>query len=177
MSMPAKAWTLEELHRLPDDGNKYELIRGELFVTPPPSVDHEEVLARLSAILTGYVERHGLGKVYHPRAVIRFEGSEAEPDLMVRVVPLGIHGNAWETLPPPLLVIEAMSPTTRRRDLVNKREYYHDAGAGEYWVLDSERHEILVIRREESGVVVRDSLVWRTVAAEPLVLDVRALFG
>ena len=68
MSMPAKAWTLEEVHRLPDDGNKYELIRGELFVTPPPSVDHEEVLARLSAILTAYVERHGLGRVYHPRA-------------------------------------------------------------------------------------------------------------
>ena len=62
MSLPAKAWTLEELHRLPDDGNKYEVIRGDLFVTPPPSADHEEMLARLSAILTGYVEKHGLGK-------------------------------------------------------------------------------------------------------------------
>jgi Uma2 family endonuclease len=177
MSMPTKAWTLEELHRLPDDGNKYELIRGELFVTPPPSVDHEEVLARLSAILTGYVETHGLGKVYRPRAVIRFEGSEAEPDLMVRVVPFGIHGNAWEELPPPLLVVEALSPTTRRRDLVNKREYYLDAGAGEYWVVDGERREIRVIRRQEPDVVVGDSLVWRSVAAEPLVLDVPALFG
>ena len=52
MSMPAKARTLEELQRLPDDGNKYKLIRGELFVTPPPSVDHEQVLAKLSARLT-----------------------------------------------------------------------------------------------------------------------------
>src|SRR3954462_12828217 len=82
MSMPAKAWTLEELHRLPDDGNRYELIRGELFVTPPPSVDHEEVLARLHTVLAVYVEKHGVGRVYRPRAVIRFEGSEAEPDLM-----------------------------------------------------------------------------------------------
>jgi Uma2 family endonuclease len=177
MSMPAKAWTLEELHRLPDDGNKYEVIRGELFVTPPPSVDHEEVLARLSAILTTYVERYGVGRVYRPRAVIRFEGSEAEPDLMVRPVTLGVHGNAWEKLPPPLLVVEALSPTTRRRDLVNKREYYLDAGAGEYWVLDIERREIRIIRREKADVVVRDSLVWRSVAAEPLVLDVAALFG
>lgn len=177
MSMPAKAWTLEELHRLPDDGNKYELIRGELFVTPPPSVDHEEVLARLSAILTAYVERHGLGRVYHPRTVIRFEGSEAEPDLMVRPVALGVHGNAWEELPPPRLVVEALSPTTRRRDLVNKREYYLDAGAGEYWVLDGERCEIRVIRRGEPDVVVRDSFVWRVVVAEPLVLDVVTLFG
>ena len=159
---------LEELHSLPDDGNKYELIRGELFVTPPPSVDHEEVLARLSAILTGYVERHGVGRVYRPRAVIRFEGSEAEPDLMVRVVALGVHGNAWQELPPPLLVVEALSPTTRRRDLVNKREYYLDAGVGEYWLVDSERREIRVIRRGDDDVMARESLVWRP-AAEPLV--------
>jgi Uma2 family endonuclease len=176
MSMPANAWTLDELHRLPEDGNKYELIRGELFVTPPPSVDHEEVLSRLSAILTAYVEKHGLGRVYHPRAVIRFEGSEAEPDLMVRAISPGIHGNAWEALPPPLLVVEAMSPTTRRRDLVNKREYYLDAGVREYWILDDERREVRVIRPGEPDVVARESLVWRTAAAEELVFEVGALF-
>ena len=89
MTLKVRKWTRADLERLPDDGNSYEVIRGALFVTPPPSVDHEEVLARLSAILTGYVERHGLGRVYHPRAVIRFEGSEAEPDLMVRAVSSG----------------------------------------------------------------------------------------
>jgi Uma2 family endonuclease len=177
MSMPAKAWTLEELHRLPDDGNKYEVIRGELFVTPPPSVDHEELLARLHVVLAGYVEKHRVGRVYRPRAVIRFERSEAEPDLLVRPLSPGVHGNAWEQLPAPLLVVEALSPTTRRRDLVNKREYYLDAGAGEYWVLDGERQEIRVIRRGEQDVVARDSLVWPVVADEPLVLDVVALFG
>ena len=177
MSMPAKAWTLEELHRLPDDGNKYELIRGELFVTPPPSVDHEEILARLSAVVTQYVERQGLGRVYHPRAVIRYERSEAEPDLMVRAVPADARGNAWEELPPPLLVVEAISPTTRRRDLVSKREYYLDAGVGEYWVLDGERREVHVIRPGQSDAIVRDSLVWRAAAAEPLMFDVVALFG
>jgi len=156
MSMPAKAWTLEELHRLPDDGNKYELVRGELFVTPPPSVEHEEVLARLTDVLAEYVKKHGLGRVYHPRAVIRFEGSEAEPDLMVRAMPPGVHGNAWETLPAPLLVVEVLSPTTRRRDLVDKREYYLDAGAGEYWVVDSERREIRVVRRGDADVVARE---------------------
>jgi Uma2 family endonuclease len=176
MSMAAKAWTLEELHRLPDDGNKYELVRGELFVTPPPSVEHEEVLARLTDALAEYVKKQALGRVYHPRAVIRFEGSEAEPDLMVRAVPPGLHGDAWEKLPAPLLVVEVLSPTTRRRDLVNKREYYVNAGAGEYWVVDIERREIRVIRRGDDDVVARESLVWRA-AAEPLLLDVAALFG
>jgi Uma2 family endonuclease len=176
MSMPAKAWTLEELHRLPDDGNKYELIRGELFVTPPPSVDHEEVLARLHAMLAGYVEKHGVGRVYRPRAVIRFDGSEAEPDLMVRPVSPDVHGNAWEKLPAPLLVVEVLSPTTRRRDLINKRAYYLDAGAAEYWVVDTEQREIRVIRRGEQDVIARDSIVWRAAPAEPLVLDFAALF-
>ncbi|HEY2325817.1 MAG TPA: Uma2 family endonuclease, partial [Thermoanaerobaculia bacterium] len=74
------------------------------------------------------------------------------------------------------LVVEALSPTTRRRDLVNKREYYLDAGAGEYWVIDGEQREVRVIRRGEQDVIVRESLVWRAVPAEPLVLDLGALF-
>ncbi len=170
-------WTLQELHRLPDDGNKYELVRGELFVTPPPSVDREEVLARLSAILTPYVARHGLGNVYHPRSVIRFKGSEAEPDLMVRAISPHAHGNAWDELPPPLLVVEVLSPTTRRRDLFSKREYYLDAGAAEYWVLDPERNEVRVARPGQQDVVVTDALIWRAVANAPLAIDVQSVFG
>ena len=96
---------------------------------------------------------------------------------MVRPIAPNVHGNAWEQLPPPLLVVEALSPTTRRRDLVKKREYYLDAGAREYWLLDGERREIRVIRRGEPDVVVRDSLVWRTLPETALVLDIVALFG
>src|SRR5438045_5594867 len=70
-----RPWTLEELQRLPDDGNKYELVRGELFVTPAPSEDHETIAARLSNILSQYVERHGLGLVFLPRAVFRLQAS------------------------------------------------------------------------------------------------------
>src|SRR5215218_4823069 len=84
MAHAAKRWTLEELHSLPDDGNRYELIGGELFVTPPPSEEHETILARLSRILEPFVAANKLGFVYAPRAVIRHAGSEAEPDRMVR---------------------------------------------------------------------------------------------
>ncbi len=76
MATATKRWTLEELHRLPDDGNKYELVRGDLFVTPPPTDAHETILARLTRLLDPYVAAHGLGFVYRPRAVLRFEGSE-----------------------------------------------------------------------------------------------------
>jgi Uma2 family endonuclease len=96
---------------------------------------------------------------------------------MLRAVPAGARGNAWEKLPPPLLVVEVLSLTTRRRDLVSKREYYLDAGVGDYWVLDSERREIRVVRRGEDDVVARWALVWRAVAAKPLVIDVQELFA
>lgn len=52
MAMPLKPWTLDEVHRLPDDGNKYELVNGEFFVTPPPTDGHETILARLTALLS-----------------------------------------------------------------------------------------------------------------------------
>src|SRR5437879_10945231 len=84
MATQTKRWTLEELHSLPDDGNKYELVRGDLFVTPPPSEEHETILARLHALLIPYVAANALGMVYSPRSVVRFDGSEVEPDLMVR---------------------------------------------------------------------------------------------
>jgi hypothetical protein len=51
MAAATKVWTLEELHSLPDDGNKYELIHGELFVTPPPTDPHETIAARLTRLL------------------------------------------------------------------------------------------------------------------------------
>ena len=109
-----KLWTLEEMHSLPDDGNKYELIRGELFVTPPPQGEHEDISSQLARILDPFVAEHGLGLVYRPRAVIRFEGSEVEPDLMVRAKVKGL-GNRWEAAPAPILVVEIHSPSTRRR--------------------------------------------------------------
>ena len=57
MAQQLKQWTLDEVHSLPDDGNKYELVRGQLFVTPAPAPDHELVAARLHRVLAPYVEK------------------------------------------------------------------------------------------------------------------------
>jgi Uma2 family endonuclease len=127
MATESIQWTLAELHRLPDDGNKYELVRDELFVTPAPTPLHENVLARLTEILFPYVQRHALGSIYHPRSVLRFEGSEVEPDLMVRQ-PWPTASGRWEDAPIPILVVEVLSDFTRRRDLRQKRDFYGDAG-------------------------------------------------
>jgi Uma2 family endonuclease len=180
MAAHAKAWTLDELHRLPDDGNKYELVRGELFVTPAPSVRHEDVLARLHAALVPYVARHSLGMVYRPRAVLRFEGSEVEPDLMVRPVGAPSSQDDWAKLPTPILVVEVLSATTRRRDLVHKRALYRDAGVPEYWVIDPEARQVRVVRQEADArdTITSEAIEWRpTGVSDAFVVRVASLVG
>lgn len=164
MATVAKRWTLDELHSLPDDGNKYEVVRGELFVTPAPTPTHETVCTRLHRILDRYVEREGLGVVYRPRAVLQFEDSEVEPDLMVRQEHTG-DSNSWASAPVPSLIVEVFSPSTKRRDAKQKRDLYVDAGVGEYWMVDPDRRVIIVIGRGQENAIVTDVMSWHPVAA------------
>ena len=169
------AWTLRDLERMPDDGNKYEVVRGELFVTPAPSRAHQLVIARLSRILDRYVDEQGLGVVHQARAIVRRRGSESEPDLFVD------SGDAtnWNDAPTPLLVVEVHSRTTRRRDLNQKRAYYlDDVGVPEYWMVDRESRTVRVARARQADEIVAGVLTWRPEgAARPLEFDVARLFG
>jgi Uma2 family endonuclease len=176
MATQTKRWTLEEVHSLPDDGNKYELVRGELFVTPAPTPEHETILALLTRVLDPYVAANGLGFIYHPRAVMRFDGSEVEPDLMVRVKEHPAVKD-WDTEPTPILVVEVLSKFSRRRDQAQKRELYLDAGVAEYWIVDPERREIRVVRRGAADVVASGELTWSPPGASaPFVMRVAELF-
>jgi len=172
-----KVWTLRELHSLPDDGNKYELVHGELFVTPAPTPTHETILVRLTEILRPFVAQHALGVIYHPRAVVRFKGSEVEPDLMVRRRP-ATRDLAWEDWPIPILVVEVISPFTRRRDREDKRRFYLEAGVSEYWVVDSESRSVAVVRPEQPDRTETEVVEWRPagVSATPSV-SLNELFG
>ena len=176
VAIDIKRWTLDELHSLPDDGNKYEVVRGVLFVTPAPTWQHESILAALSAALSPYVVANGLGLVYHPRAVLRFEDSEVEPDLMVRR-PSREANVDWTTAPLPSLIVEVLSPLTRSRDRKEKRTIYGDARIQEYWIVDPEQKTVTVIARNELDRTVRDTLVWYPAeAAEALEIKLSDIF-
>jgi Uma2 family endonuclease len=171
-----KVWTLDELHSLPDDGNKYELIHGELFVTPAPTDAHETIAARLTRILDPYVEANGLGFVYRPRAVLRVQGSEVEPDLMVRQ-PNGTPGAKWEDAPRPSLIVEILSPTTRRRDRTFKKDFYLESGVPEYWIVDDESRTVTCFKPGVPTIVAADTLSWHPAGATgPLLIVIKALF-
>ena len=173
-----KRWTLEELYSLPDDGNKYELIHGELFVTPAPTVSHETILARLTRILDPYVEANGLGYVFRPRAAIRYgDDTEVEPDLMVRQPPED-PGAGWASRPMPILVAETSSDSTRRRDRVHKRTLYAELGIPEYWIVDGADRTVRIVRPGYADVVATESMSWHPIGANaPLEIALADIFG
>lgn len=158
-----KRWTLEELHSLPDDGNKYELIHGDLFVTPAPTDEHEMIAARVTRILDPYVAMQALGHVLRPRSVIRIvrgeDVTEVEPDLMVRRANRDAAGD-WAKAPLPILVVEIGSPSTWRRDRQFKRDLYVELDIPEYWIIDPDRRELTIVRPDHTSVVVRDMMEW-----------------
>ena len=172
-----KKWTIEELESLPDDGNKYELIYGQLFVTPAPTVSHETILARLSRILGPYVAENELGFLYHPRSVIRVDpDTEVEPDLMVRQPPEDVDSN-WASQPLPILVAEVASKSTRRRDRLHKRGLYADIAIPEYWMVDGQDRSVRIIRGN-MDVIAGDSFEWHPAGAKgPLVISLADVFG
>src|SRR5262249_23154418 len=159
MAAQAKEWTLEEVHSLPDDGNKYELVRGQLFVTPPPSFEHEHIGTRLHRVLDPYVRTQRLGEVFRPRSVMRFQGSETEPDLIV--LSAVDRTTYCDNMPIPILIVEILSPSTRRRYLGDKRSFYLDAGVGDYWIVDPEQKTIRSIASGREDIVARESLSWK----------------
>lgn len=176
MAQETHIWTRADLQRLPDDGNTYEVVCGELFVTPAPRARHQEIIVVLARRLSRYVESHALGDVHQARSVMVFEGSEVQPDIMVRgkVPP---PPPEWEDAPLPFLVVEVLSGATRRRDLVQKRALYLDAGVAEYWIVDGEHRTIRVVRPQHEDEIVADELRWHPAgASEPLVLDIASLF-
>jgi Uma2 family endonuclease len=109
MAMPAQPteWTAEIVRALPDDGNRYEVIGGELFVTPAPSWTHQRAVGELFRILMPYLEEHALGDAIIAPADVLFGPKDmVEPDLFV--VPL-VDGNAprtWEEVGRLLLAVE-----------------------------------------------------------------------
>ena len=149
MAVPlTEPWTIEQLDRLPDDSNRYELLAGELLVTPPPSEAHETIVARLTALLVPFVVANGLGFVYHPRSIVQVGGERTEPDLMVRPESLR---TGWANAPIPILVVEVLSRSTRDRDFGKKRRFYMKAGVAEYWIVDRQEEVVVQVRHHRNG--------------------------
>jgi Uma2 family endonuclease len=176
MALRAKRWTRGDLERLPDDDNRYEVVGGELFVTPPPREAHQDLVALLAERLAAYVATNDVGRIHFPRSVMIVGEAQVEPDLMV-LPPMPVPAPSWDRRPLPLLVVEVLSRTTAQRDRIAKRALYLDAGVADYWIVDGDRRTITVVGPGRTDAVVEDTLRWHPrAAASPFELDVAAFF-
>jgi Uma2 family endonuclease len=168
-------WDYSDYARLPDDGNRYEVIDGELLVTPSPSPQHQRMSFRLAMLLEAFVSRHALGLVLYDVDLLFQTGQFLRPDILV--VPEssrpGITRRGIEM--PPSLVIEILSPTSAAIDKVKKPTRYGDFGIPEYWVLDAEERCAWVWRFAAGATEaerVEGRLTWKpTGTSEALVID------
>jgi len=161
-AQPARrAWTYSDLVALPEDQLRHELIDGEHIVSPSPNTGHQEILKRLFRALDAHVERRHIGEVlFAPFDVKLSLFTVLVPDLVyftterfARVV------NEKHATAAPDLVVEILSPGTRRRDKGRKRAVYDREGVSEYWIVDPEARSITVLRRPRADAGLTDVAV------------------
>jgi Uma2 family endonuclease len=185
MSMPAvhRRWTVEEVEQLVDAREgltpRYELVRGELLVTPAPTPRHQRIVFQLALLLQRYLTTHGIGEVFLGPCELRLAtGERYEPDLFVLPAEHGRRPVLHESLVRPILICESLSPDSSRHDRITKRRAFQRNDVPTYWVIDGDAEAFEVWRPgDERPALVDDRLVWRpSETSEPFELDVREFF-
>lgn len=186
MFMPAmlhRRWTEDEVRRLIDDAPaptpRYELVDGELLVTPAPSRLHQRVVFELAKILSVFVDAHGLGELaISPNDVRLAPELVVQPDIFV--VPSDAGRRPRTDIPTTrlLLAVEILSPGSARFDRVVKRRAFQAAGVPEYWIVDVDARTIERWRPDDVRPEVNDAAMsWGPPPArETLALDLPRFF-
>jgi Uma2 family endonuclease len=170
MAMPevARRYTVAEVLQFPEDGQRYELIRGQLIVSPAPAPRHQVLVGRLSYALAAYLDPLGRRDTLIAAAADISWDDETlvQPDLLV--VPPEEVTNSWTTFQTLLLAIEVLSPSSRRTDRVDKRRLYQEHDVGTYWIVDHEAQLVEVWRPgDERPEIATEALAWRVTAEAP----------
>jgi Uma2 family endonuclease len=182
--MPAlrHRWTAREVRNLQERAwPRYELIDGELYVTPAPEVRHQRAVMALVLALQSYVMACGFAEILtSPSDIELEEESILQPDVFVfpRIGP-ELERPSWKEVTALFLAIEVISPGSARTDRVVKRDQYMRMAVDEYWVVDLDgRHIERWFKGRPNVQVDRDTLEWLLPGAtQPLVIDLVKLFA
>lgn len=149
-------WTIADLEGFPDNGNRYEIIDGELFVTRAPHWEHQDIAGAIYAELRVWSRQSGLGQAAFAPGIIFSESDAVIPDVVwasnERLAQfLDSSGHLTGA---PELIVEVLSNTQKdkKRDCETKLKLYSVQGVSEYWIIDREQQLIEVYRRE-NGVL------------------------
>jgi Uma2 family endonuclease len=149
--------TNDDLEAMPEDGNRYEVIDGELYVSSAPSFLHQSILTNIVIAFSDYLRVHPIGRIAPGVGVIFDDYDGVIPDLV-----FATHARMRNTLvggrfrAAPEIVIEILSPgaSNEKRDRHVKRSLFASRGDGEYWIVNPENRCVEVHRRNEAGELV-----------------------
>jgi Uma2 family endonuclease len=171
--------TYEEYLALPDDGRRYELIDGELYVFAGPTIVHQLLSGELVAVFRGAVTLKGLGWVLTAPVELKFPGDNAvQPDIVVVLRDRAHVLRETRLEGAPTLVLKILSPSTKTYDLGPKAEFYACHGISEYWTVDPVAERIVVHElRDGRYVPFSHGDVVRSRVVPDLAVDAPALFA
>jgi Uma2 family endonuclease len=171
-------YTADMVRALPDDGNRYEVVHGELLVTPSPRPLHQLAHIRLVVALGKYLERERIGQLMSSPADISWgEDILVQPDLFVVRIDEA-RTMDWRRMRHLPLVVEILSPSSTRADRFTKRRLYQEVGVPLYWMVDADAKAVEVWTPSATfPAFERERLVWHPEGAgEPFVLPCAELF-
>jgi len=165
---------------LPEDGKRYEVIDGELFVTPAPTFDHQEAVGLLFLRLHPYVRGLGIGHAtLSPADIEMSPDTIVQPDLFVVPTAEGKRPRNWADIRELILAVEVLSPGSARADRIVKRRFYQRCRVAEYWIVDMNARLVERWRPDdERPEILASCLSWRPDSAtEALEIDLVAYFA
>ena len=182
MAMPATptVWTADMLDAIPDDGRRWEVIDGQLLVTPSPSDDHQFVVGELYVRFHAHVQRSTVARVVlSPSDVRRGSTTRMQPDVFVIGLQNGHRPEFPFLLSDLLIVIEVISPSSARADHHDRRRAYLGAGVPEYWIVDPDAQHVERWRaHEDRPEVMSEQIEWNPSGMDhPLVISLPELFA
>lgn len=180
MAIASTTWTAARIRELPDDGRRYEVVDGALFVTPAPSWKHQDAVMALGIILQAHVHSHRIGHTIMAPADVEFAADQmVEPDLFVVPLVNGRRPRTWADAKQLLLAVEVLSPSTARADRDAKRRLYQRERVPEYWIVDLDARIVERWRpTDERPEIVSTRLMWRPEGSQPtLGIDLDGFFA
>ena len=164
-------WTVDALDLLPKDGHIYEIIDGELYLSPPSDDEHNRALWNMLLILMPFAKDHSWPVHARPGPTAFSSRRHVLPDIVLSPNPV--------FAPTPLeLIVEVSSPSTRRTDALVKRELYQHGRVWQYWIVDPQRRELIVWRHNDNTPqIVRNSYTFQgSILRDPLRVEISDIF-
>lgn len=180
MVLSKRPLTADDLEAFPEDGNRYEIIDGELIVSATPSRLHQRALFAIARLLATYADALSLEIMIAPTDVRASPKTQVEPDILA--LPRRFDGRVtsrWEPMTRLLLAVEILSPSTAPVDRALKKVLFQSQRVPAYWIVDVDERLVEVWTPDaQQAQIVTDQLAWHPVPnVDPLIIDLPALFS